>query len=118
MVGSSGQGVDKFVLPGEIVSSAEEYVPGRNVDEDGGNLISLVFGTVRKDDVNLVLSIDTKKRKIWPRNGDIVYGQVIKGDRGRFTVAVGALSIGKDELYELNLRGNLKMHGNSIVRWL
>ncbi|MCL5437951.1 MAG: exosome complex RNA-binding protein Csl4 [Candidatus Thermoplasmatota archaeon] len=105
----SHENIEKIVLPGEIIANAEEYVPGRNVDEDSGKLISLVMGKIRKDDENLVISVESHRVKPKPGSGDIVYGIVRKGDRDRFTVSVGALQTGKNELYELNMSGNLRV---------
>ncbi|MCL4329328.1 MAG: exosome complex RNA-binding protein Csl4 [Candidatus Thermoplasmatota archaeon] len=109
MVEDSKGSPPQFVLPGETLATSEEFVPGRNVSEEDGELISLVCGTIRKDDDNLEISVDSRKKKIIPRVGDTVFGQVIKGDRGRYTVAVGALVVDHNSLFELNVQGNLRV---------
>lgn len=82
--------VGSVVLPGDVISTAEEYVPGKNTAEMEGRIISLVYGNVRKDDRNLLISVSPFKRKKTVKTGDIVYGQVFKVDQRKASVKIGA----------------------------
>ncbi len=100
----------KVVLPGDILAKAEEFLPGANTIEENGNLYSLKVGMMNKDERSLIMSISPVKSKIEPGPNDTVYGQVIKGDRGRFIIRIGAFSTGnKNELLETKMDTTLKI---------
>lgn len=90
MQGSEKEKED-FVLPGDIIATAEEYVPGRNAIESNGDVVSLVYGSLRKDDQNLTISVQTPKKKVTIRPNQIVYGRIVKMDQRRASVKVGAV---------------------------
>ena len=111
VTGNKKQNSKDWALPGDFLSTAEEYVPGRFTSDDQGNIISLASGRVRRDEQNLVISIEPTKRRVRPRNGDIAYGQVIKIDGRHDTVRVGAIC-GKDNvLKEYIVDANLRSMG-------
>ncbi len=83
-------GVENLVLPGDIISTAEEYVPGKNTAEMEGRIISLVYGNVKKDDKNLLISVSPLKSRKSIRAGDTVYGQVFKVDQRKASIKIGA----------------------------
>ncbi len=99
---------NNFVLPGDEIGIAEEYLPGRNVADQDGKLMSLAFGNVFRDERRLVLSVRTTKEKHRARTGDIVYGQVVKDDRGTQTVRVGAFEDRSGMLYEIDMTGLIR----------
>lgn len=104
----AGEQDDAFVLPGDEVGIVEEYLPGRNVTDQDGKLLSLAFGSVIRDERRLVLSVRTMKEKPKARVGDIVYGQVFKDDRGTQTVRVGAFEDRNGKLHEIDMTGLIR----------
>ncbi|AKA48904.1 hypothetical protein IX51_07115 [uncultured archaeon] len=112
MVTSNEQQNSKdWALPGDVLSTTEEYVPGRFTIDDQGRVISLAGGRIKRDEKNLVISVEPTKKRVMPRTGDIAYGQVIKIDGRHDTVRVGAIC-GKDNvLKEYIVDANLKSMG-------
>lgn len=96
---SEQQNSKKWALPGDILSTAEEYVPGRFTTDEQGNIVALTSGRIKRDDNNLTISVEPIKKRVRPSNGDVAYGQIIKMDGRHDTVRVSAIC-GKD--------GNLK----------
>ncbi len=80
---------DRMVFPGEVLSSAEEYVPGVNTVEINGYVRSLAFGKMMKDDSRMIVYVKTEKIRLKPKIGDICYGQVIKVDQRQAIVKIG-----------------------------
>lgn len=80
---------DRMVFPGEVLSSAEEYVPGVNTVEINGYVRSLAFGKMMKDDSRMIVYVKTEKVRLKPKIGDICYGQVIKVDQRQAIVKIG-----------------------------
>ncbi|GGM77816.1 RNA-binding protein [Thermogymnomonas acidicola] len=66
------------VLPGDVICTAEEYLPGENTVENNGLITALVSGTVHRDEKSLTVSVIPKKVNVKIRNGDVVYGQIVK----------------------------------------
>ena len=44
--------------PGDVLASAMEYMPGKGVYEDNGELIAGVCGIVKEDTENMIISIE------------------------------------------------------------
>ena len=82
---------ENIVLPGDVIATAEEYVPGKNTMEENGDVVALAYGLLRKDDKGLTVSVQTPKKKITLHSGQIVYGQITKMDQRRANVKVGAV---------------------------
>ncbi len=101
---------DIYVLPGDSIGFAEEYVPGRNVAEMGGKLIALVPGNVVKNDSKFLMSIEGSKKKLRFFNGDIVYGQITKNDQRQITISVAGLQKGH-EIVSCNAEGYIRSGG-------
>lgn len=78
----------KVAFPGDIIATTEEYLPGRNTEEKNGEIVATKFGNIVRDDINLMISVDTGKKEFFLRKGDVVYGQVIKNDSHRYIVRV------------------------------
>ncbi|MGP6206721.1 exosome complex RNA-binding protein Csl4 [Cuniculiplasma sp. SKW3] len=89
----------EYVLPGDKLSTAEEYVPGENAIEVNGDVISLVLGNVKKDDKRLVIGVKKPKEKFVPKVGDIVYGQVLRTDNRQTSVGVSGVKFGDKLIY-------------------
>ncbi len=81
----------KMAFPGDIIATAEEYLPGKNTEEKNGEIIAIKFGDITKDEINLIISVDPEKKEFSIHRGDIVYGQVIKGDQRRFIIRAVAV---------------------------
>lgn len=81
----------QIALPGDVISTAEEYLPGGNATEINGMIVSLTSGIVKRDEKNLLISVETGKSKVLPNVGDIVYGQIIKLDQRSATIRLGAI---------------------------
>ncbi len=98
----------EWALPGDVLSTAEEYVPGKYTEDSKGSIVSLASGRVRRDENNLVISVEPTKKRTSPRNGDVAYGQVIKIDGRHDTVRVGAIcgkdGVPKEFVVDANLR--------------
>ncbi len=99
-----------YVLPGDSIGFAEEYVPGKNVAEIGGKLIALVPGNVVKNDSRFLMSIDGTKKKLKFFNGDIVYGQITKNDQRQIIISVAGVQKGH-EIASCNAEGYIRTGG-------
>ncbi len=81
-----------FVLPGDFLATAEEFVPGEGAYEENGNIYSSTVGMVLVD-------IRTKKISVFPKTktpptlkiGDIVIGRVEEVRDQFLTVSIAAL---------------------------
>ena len=101
---------DIYVLPGDSIGFAEEYVPGRNVAEIGGKLIALVPGNVVKNDSKFLMFIEGSKKKLKFFNGDIVYGQITKNDQRQIIISIAGLQKGH-EIVSCNVEGYIRLGG-------
>ena len=102
-----------LVLPGDILGTSEEFLPGRNVMDENGLLIALKPGTLVKDEKNLTVSVHSFKVTIKPKPGDVVYGQVTKSDRGKYNIAIGAFQEpGHKELIPTKMESTLKVESS------
>ena len=109
----SSNDTDALVLPGDVIATAEEYLPGRNATESNGLVVSLIYGSVRKDDKNLTVSISPVKKKLSVHVGEIAYGKVIKTDQRHASVKVGAVLDRELGLVEYTAEGSI---GLSSIR--
>jgi exosome complex component CSL4 len=108
----------RMVFPGDSIGSVEEYLPGDNVAEESGKLIALRVGDILEDPRDLRVSVKTSKKVMKPSPGDIVYGQIIKGDSGRYIVAIGAFRSSRSgELLETKLESTLKIESRRDERF-
>jgi exosome complex component CSL4 len=85
----------RYVLPGDKLSAAEEYVPGKNAIELNGEVISLAVGRIEKDDRKLIIGVKKPKEKFVPKVGNIVYGQVVRSDNRQTSVNVIGVKSGE-----------------------
>ena len=65
----------RIVVPGEVLATAEEYLPGEGVIESDGKLIAVIHGVV---EIDKDLRINVRRLKEWPeiRDGVEVYGVI------------------------------------------
>ncbi|MCL4335338.1 MAG: exosome complex RNA-binding protein Csl4 [Candidatus Thermoplasmatota archaeon] len=110
---NNGQEKEKWVLPGDFIANAEEYLPGQNAMELDGSIVSLASGSVVKDDRRLVVSVITDRKMPKIRIDDIVYGQVTKADRGKYKMKAGVLVDRETgDLVEINRDANIHIEGS------
>lgn len=100
---------ETLVLPGDVIATAEEYVPGRNAAESNGDIVSLAFGQLKRDDDTLTIWVKTPKGRISLHKDQIVYGQIVKMDQKRATVKVGAVADKQLGLVEHHIDGSIGM---------
>ncbi|MGC8542341.1 MAG: exosome complex RNA-binding protein Csl4 [Vulcanisaeta sp.] len=68
----------EVVAPGDVVGTAEEYLPGENVEVDSeGRLRAQVMGIVIRDNKEHIISIKPIKNNGLLKMNDIVYGKVV-----------------------------------------
>ncbi len=97
-----------IAFPGDIIAIEEEYLPGKNTEEYGGNIYATVMGKVYKDDKNLVVSIIAENKKIKPSVGSIVYGKVIKVINKEAIIQISAVSL-NNNIYPVNIESRLRL---------
>ncbi|MHB8361872.1 MAG: exosome complex RNA-binding protein Csl4 [Thermoplasmataceae archaeon] len=98
----------KIVFPGEVLSSAEEYLPGVNTIEMDGFVKSLAFGYLMKDDSRMIVFVKTEKVRLKPRIGAITYGQVIKVDQRQAIIKIGGYYDEKNGLTSFTGEGYIR----------
>ena len=63
--------------PGDVLASAMEYMPGKGVYEDNGELIAGVCGTVKEDTENMIISIQPSVSvPVEFKEGDKIFGKI------------------------------------------
>jgi exosome complex component CSL4 len=67
---------EKKVLPGEFLSTEEEFIAGKNAVESDGGIYSTVSGSVEADQKTKEISVKAKKPMRALKTGDLVYGRV------------------------------------------
>lgn len=101
------------VLPGDIIAKAEEYLPGFNARESDGKIVSLAAGVVRRNERRLTISVYPERSRPKIMRDDVVYGQVIKADKGRYSVRIGAkVSRTDGNLVYIKEDANLRIQGS------
>jgi exosome complex component CSL4 len=66
----------KFVLPGEYLGAAEEFLPGRGTYEHAGRIFSSVVGTPSVDPRDRTVRVEARNAVPELQDGDIVYARV------------------------------------------
>lgn len=89
----------EVVIPGDKLSTAEEYFPSKNTMEINGNIVSLKAGKVIRDIKKLEIMVDDGKERISIKPGDIVYGQIVKSDQKQLLVRIVGLKQNDDIRY-------------------
>jgi len=84
----------KFVLPGEYLGAAEEYLPGRGTYEHAGRIYSSVVGTPSVDPRDKTVRVESANPVPELQDGDLVYARVdeIKTAMAICTVLTSATS--------------------------
>ena len=87
---------DKIYVPGDIITTEEEYAPGKNTFEDKGYIKASGFGKATFDEMEKEVNLESKKLEPLTK-GDIVYARV---------------SLVKDSVVVLNI---IKAEKNKII---
>ncbi|WP_069806881.1 exosome complex RNA-binding protein Csl4 [Vulcanisaeta thermophila] len=88
--------MSEFVMPGDVVGVAEEFLPGNNVDSDSdGKLRSTVMGTVVRDAKAHIVHVKPIKDAQLLSVNTVVYGRVVAIPNDR-VVIVRITSVGSD----------------------
>ena len=66
----------KIALPGEFLSTEEEFVPGKNTFEDNGEIFSGSTGPVEEDSKTKEISVNPASEPVKIRPGSVVFGRV------------------------------------------
>jgi exosome complex component RRP4 len=70
----SDEGSRKVVIPGEIIESGNDYLPGEGTEKQGENIVAMKFGLAEESN-NLVKVIPLSGVYL-PRRGNVVIGRV------------------------------------------
>lgn len=97
-----------FVIPGDFLSTAEEFIPGEGAYEEDGEIYSSSTGVVLMDDREKKISVHQKTNKPpSPKEGDVVIGLVERVKGQMVNVSVGILRGREDR--------QLPSSGDSII---
>jgi exosome complex component CSL4 len=66
----------KFVLPGEYLGAAEEFLPGRGTYEHAGRIFASVVGTPQVDPRDRTVRVEARNGVPELAEGDLVYARV------------------------------------------
>lgn len=69
---------NNFVVPGDLVGTSEEYLPGKGTYEENGNIYANMTGNIVVDKKERSVNVEPLvKAPPVPREGDIVIGRVV-----------------------------------------
>jgi exosome complex component CSL4 len=66
----------RLVVPGDLLGTAEEFVPGQGTYEDNGRIYSALLGRSRVDPRTHSISVDAVHAVPMPREGERILGRV------------------------------------------
>ena len=67
---------DRFVLPGDMLGAAEEFLPGPGTYEDGGRIFAALLGHARVDPASRSVTVSAIHAVPRIAEGDLVYARV------------------------------------------
>ncbi len=68
--------IGDFVIPGDMIGTSEEFLPGQGTYEDNGNIYAITTGRVAYNKKERSISITpVTNTPPTPKEGDIVIGQ-------------------------------------------
>jgi exosome complex component CSL4 len=67
---------DRLVLPGELLGTAEEFVPGHGTYEDGGRIYAALLGHARLDPKDRAIRVEALNAIPEVKEGDLVFARV------------------------------------------
>ncbi len=66
----------KVALPGQLISTEEEFMPGKNTFEDNGEIFSGSTGLIEEDFKTKEISVKPASEPVKLRPGSIIFGKV------------------------------------------
>jgi len=82
----------KVVIPGEIIETGEDFLPGENTEKQGDNIVALKYGLAEERD-NLVKVIALSGAYV-PRRGNVVIGTVSMLTGNGWVIDIGGANNG------------------------
>src|SRR3989344_2714286 len=64
----------KIVIPGEVIFSGEDYLPGKGTEKKGNEIVANVFGLAEEE--NNLVKVIPLAGKYEPRRGNVIIGRV------------------------------------------
>ena len=64
----------KIVIPGEIIATGEEYLPGEGTEKKGENIVAVIYGLA--EETNRLVKVIALSGIYNPRRGNVVIGKV------------------------------------------
>ncbi|MCI4368194.1 MAG: exosome complex RNA-binding protein Csl4 [Thermoplasmata archaeon] len=86
---------EKLVLPGDLLGTAEEFVPGHGTYEDKGKIYAALFGLRRFDARDRAIRVDAIHAIPQVNDDDLVYARVEEVKSAMVIVNVLSLASGK-----------------------
>ncbi|KAJ9104961.1 hypothetical protein QFC19_003758 [Naganishia cerealis] len=104
----SGRLERHITSPGEVVTSAKEFMRGHGtvLDESGEQVVATVAGTVER--VNKLVSVKSVKSRYNPEKGDLVVGRITEVQASRWKVDANARQEAMLQLSSVNLPGGVQ----------
>lgn len=82
---------DKLVVPGDVLGTAEEYMPGNGAYESEGRILAARVGIAVFDDSEKVASVVFSGERVMPLESDVVFGTVLESGAKIVQVRILAL---------------------------
>ncbi len=82
----------KKVLPGDFLSTEEEFIAGKNAVESNGEIYSTVSGEVESDQKTKEINVQASKPMRALKKGDLVYGRVELVKENSVIITIGELA--------------------------
>ncbi|MCI4346781.1 MAG: exosome complex RNA-binding protein Csl4 [Thermoplasmata archaeon] len=85
---------ERFVMPGELLGTAEEYVPGHGTYEDSGRVYAALLGHAKVDSTARAISVEAVHGIPRIGEGDLVYARVdeLKSQMAICTILASAVT--------------------------
>ncbi|KAL7421528.1 Exosome complex component rrp4 [Cryptotrichosporon argae] len=104
--GEGAGGRKDVVSPGEVITSAKEFMRGHGTYVEDDNVVSSVAGTVER--VNKLVSVQPLSSRYTPQVGDLVIGRIAEVGPSRWRVDTGARQDAVLMLSSVNLPGGVQ----------
>ncbi len=89
----------KIVIPGEIISSGNDLLPGEGTEKNGENIIALKYGLA--EEMNKLVKVIPLSGVYQPRRGNVVIGKVENITFNGWVINIGAADNGFLSLMEV-----------------
>jgi len=82
----------KIVIPGEIIETGEDFLPGENTEKQGDNIIALRYGLAEEQ--NKLIKVIALSGTYVPRRGNVVIGTVSMITGNGWVIDIGGANNG------------------------